>query len=270
MIKREDTVAVGVGSGGWFGRPARPVAAVRLAAAADLRMGRELRGRLRLVLGSLPEVADVLLLAGGLTASGLVSEAEILADELDGLGLPIVAVLGAVDHEAGQEAPMRAALTSMGWRILDASATVVEAAGVRLGVAGMTGFAGGFGLDYQLWSAVREHRPADREQSAALRFSKALAGLPEQNADIRVALTHFSPTPATVAGERETIQANLGNELLGHAIDAAGADVALHGMAVHGARAGRTERGIPVYNVTHPLLGKPFTLLTLPVRAHVR
>ena len=270
MIKREDTVAVGVGSGRSFGRPAHPVAAVRLAATADLRMNRERRGRLRLLVESLPEVADVLLLAGGLTASGLVSEAELLADELDGLGLPIVAVLGARDHEAGQETPIRSALTSMGWRILESSATVVEAAGVRLGVAGMTGFAGGFGLDYQLWATVREHRPADREQSAALRFGRALAGLTEQNADIRVALTHYSPALATLAGERETVQPNLGNELLGHAIDAAGADVALHGMALGGARAGRTERGIPVYNVTQPLFGKPFTVLTLPVRIRVR
>ena len=270
VIRREDTVAVGVGSGGSVVRPVSPPAAVRLAAAADLRMSGERRGRLRLLLGSVPEFADVLLLAGGLTASGLVSEAEILADELDGIGMPIVAVLGRRDHEAGQEAPMRSALTSMGWHVLEASSTVVEVAGVRLGVAGMTGFAGGFGLDFQLWAAVREHRPADREQSAALRFGRALAGLKEQNADIRVALTHFSPALATLAGERETVQANLGNELLGYAIDAAGADVALHGMAVEGARAGRTERGIPVYNVTQPLLGQPFTVLTLPVRTRVR
>jgi hypothetical protein len=246
--------------------PAAVGTMVRLAAAADLRISARERGRLRTLLASVPEVADVFLLAGGLTASGLVSEAEILADELDGFGLPTVAVLGAVDHEAGQEAPMRAALSSMGWRILESSATVLEVRGVRLGIAGMTGFAGGFGLDYQLWSAVREHRPADREQSGAARFGRALVGLPGQHADLTVAMTHFSPTIATLAGERETIQPNLGNELLGHAIDAAGADVALHGMAPDGARAGRTPGGIPVYNVSRPMLGLPYTVLTLPVR----
>ena len=254
---------------GWVGA-AGPVAAVRLAAAADLRIGVQRHGRLRSLFATLPEVADVLLLAGGLTGSGLVSEAELLADELDGLGVPIVAVLGAADREAGQEAQIRAALSSMGWTVLEAEATVLEVAGARLGIAGMTGFAGGFGLDYQLWSAAREHRPADREQSAALRFGRALAGLAEQHADIRVALTHFSPILATLAGERETVQPNLGNELLGHVIDAAGADVALHGMAANGAGAGRTPRGIPTYNVTLPVLGPPFSVLCLPVPSRAR
>ena len=256
--------------------------AVRMAATADLRVSGARRGRLRGEFARVAEVADVLLVAGGLTASGLVSEAEILADELDGLGLPIVAVFGGGDYAAGQETPMRAALTSMGWRILEASATVVEVrggggragSGVRFGVAGMVGFAGGFGLDYELWAAAREHRSADRDQARATRFGRALAGLREQGAetdvDVTVAITHFSPALATLAGERETVQGNLGNELIGHVIDAAGADVALHGMAVNGARAGRTERGIPVYNVTRPVLGSPFTLLTLPVRSRAR
>ena len=276
MISPEESVKlapVDVGGPGPLGaadgveRPT-PLGAVRLAAAADLRMGVERRGRSRSLFAALPEVADVLLLAGGLTASGLVSEAETLADELDGLGVPIVAVLGARDHEAGQEVPIRAALTSMGWTVLDASARVLEVAGARLGVAGMTGFAGGFGLDYQLWAAVREHRPADRDQAWAERFGWALAGLelPEQNADIRVALTHFAPTLATLEGERELGQANLGNELLGEIIDATRADVAIHGMARHGARAGRTPHGIPTYNVSQPVLGGPFTVLRLPVR----
>jgi Icc-related predicted phosphoesterase len=254
---------------------AGPAGAVRVAATADLRVGGERRGRVRQLFAQAAETADVLLLAGGLTASGLVSEAEKLADELDGLGLPVVAVLGAGDYAAGQEVPMRAALTSMGWRILEASATVVEVAGgVRLGVAGMVGFAGGFGPDYELWAAVREHRASDRDQARATRFGRALAGLRGRgagfDADVRVALTHFSPVVATLAGERETVHGNLGNELIGSMIDAAGADVALHGLAVNGARAGRSVGGIPVYNVTRPVLGQPFMLLSLPVRNRVR
>ena len=241
-----------------------------MAAAADLRMSARRRGRLRPLLASAAGFADVVLIAGGLTASGLVSEAELLADELEGLELPIVAVLGACDHEAGQESPMRSALTSMGWRILEASATVLEVAGARLGVAGMTGFAGGFGLDYQLWNAVREHRPADRDQSRAVRFGRALAGLPEQNVDVTVALTHFAPIQATLDGERETAKPNLGNELIGHVIDAAGADLALHGMARNGSRAARTPRGTPVYNVARAISVEPFTLLSCPVQPHGR
>jgi hypothetical protein len=270
VVEGEDAVVMELDSAS-----AGPAGGVRVAATADLRVSGERRGRLRSLFSGVAAVADVLLVAGGLTASGLVSEAELLADELDGLGLPIVAVLGAGDYAAGQEVPMRAALTSMGWRILEAGSTVLEVpGGVRLGIAGMVGFAGGFGLDYELWAAVREHRAADRDRSRAARFGRALAGLREQGAefdvDVSVAVTHFSPILGTLAGERETVQGNLGNELIGRVIDAAGADVAVHGMAVNGARGGRTVRGIPVYNVTRPILGQPFTVLGIPVRSRAR
>jgi hypothetical protein len=240
---------------------------IRLAAVGDLRMAVEQRGALRPLYASVAESADVLLLAGGLTASGLVSEAETLSDELDGIGIPIVAVLGARDHEVGQESLIRASLTSMGWTVLEASSAVLDVPGGRLGVAGATGFPGGFGIDYQLWSVVREHRQAGREQLTTARFAKALADLTEQGADFRVALTHFSPAPGTLNGERETIRANLGNELLGGSIDASGADVALHAMARRGTHLGRTFGGIPVYNVSRPVLGAPYVVLTLPAPA---
>jgi hypothetical protein len=240
---------------------------IRLAAVGDLRMAVEQRGALRPQYAAVAESADVLLLAGGLTASGLVSEAETLSDELDGIGIPIVAVLGARDHEVGQESLIRAALTSMGWTVLEASSAVLDVAGTRLGVAGVTGFPGGFGIDYQLWSVVREHRQADREQASTARFARALADLTEQGADFRIALTHYSPAPGTLTGERETIRANLGNELLGASIDASGADAALHAMARRGTHLARTPGGIPVYNVSRPVLGAPYVVLTLPAPA---
>lgn len=255
MLKRD-----GDGEDGTAGR-------IRIAAVGDLRMAVEQRNCLRPQFARIAESADVLLLAGGLTASGLVSEAETLSDELDGIGIPIVAVLGARDHEVGQESLMRGALTSMGWTILDASSAVLDVRGMRLGVAGSTGFPGGFGIDYQLWSVVREHRQADREQVHTARFAKELASLKEQGADFRVALTHFSPVPGTLNGERDTIRANLGNEILGSSIDASGADVALHAMARRGTHAGRTPGGIPVYNVSQPVLGAPYVVLTLPAPA---
>jgi len=242
---------------------------VRLAAVGDLRMTTGQRGSLRPQLKSVSRHADALLLAGGLTASGLVSEAELLADELDGLGVPIVAVLGARDHRTGQEALLRAALTSMGWTVLDADSVLLEVRGLRLGIAGMTGFTGGFGLDFQLWSAVREHRQADREQTWAARFGGSLAALAEQGADVRVALTHFSPVLGTLAGERETAKANLGNGLIGEVIDKAGADIVVHGMARRGSYTARTPGGIPVHNVAQPVIAKPYVVLTLPVSAPV-
>ncbi|HTJ66936.1 MAG TPA: hypothetical protein VL551_05345 [Actinospica sp.] len=257
MLKRDEQGGNGSGDTG----------TIRVAAVGDLRMDVERRCTLRPQYLSVAESADVLLLAGGLTASGLVSEAETLADELDGIGIPIVAVLGERDHEIGQESLIRAALTSLGWIVLEASSTVLDVRGMRLGVAGITGFPGGFGIDYQLWSVVREHRQADREQASTARFAKALAGLTEQGADYRVALTHFSPAPGTLNGERETTRANLGNQILGTSIDESGADVAVHAMSRRGTHVGRTLGGTPVYNVSRPVLGAPYVVLTLPAPA---
>jgi hypothetical protein len=257
VLKRDEDGGNGSGDAG----------TIRLAAVGDLRMAVEQRGALRPRYASVAESADVLLLAGGLTASGLVSEAETLSDELDGIGIPIIAVLGARDHEVGQESLMRGALTSMGWIVLEASSVVLDLGAMRLGVAGTTGFPGGFGIDYQLWSVVREHRQADREQVSNARFGDALTDLTEQGADFRVALTHYSPAPGTLKGERETIRANLGNQILGSSIDAAGADVAVHAMARRGTHVGRTLGGVPVYNVSQPVLGAPYVVLTLPAPA---
>jgi len=51
---------------------------------------------------------------------------------------------------------------------------------------------------------------------------------------LRVALTHYAPVPDTLAGEPPEIYRYLGSDLLGQAIDAAGADLAIHGHAHFG------------------------------------
>lgn len=244
-------------------RDGESIGGVRLAAVGDLRMSVGRRGELRPGLKAVSESADVLLLAGGLTASGLVSEAETLTDELDAVGVPIVAVLGAIDHATGQESRIRAALTSMGWTVLEASSVLLDVRGTRLGIAGMTGFPGGFGQDFQLWSAAREHREADRDHVRAARFGKALTALTDQGAEFRVALTHYAPVPGTLDGEPDPERPNLGNDLIGEVIDESGADLVVHAMASRGTHRGRTPGGIPAYNVSQPVLDAPYALLTL-------
>ena len=241
------------------------VDAVRVAAVGDLHVTDRMRDRVRTELTQLSEHADILLLAGDLTNAGLPSQADVLADALSCLGLPIVAVLGNHDYDESRRAGS-GLLSGVGVTVLDGTSAIVDVRDTRIGIAGTVGFDGGFGLDHRLWEAVSEGGPHRREHDEARRFGKALTDLAGQGADIRIALTHFSPVPGTLAGEDDAIKACLGNELLGFVIDDAGADLAVHGHAHHGTECGRTQGGIPVRNVARPVLDRPYAVYALTPR----
>jgi Icc-related predicted phosphoesterase len=235
---------------------------IRIAAVGDIHVGRDGRGSLRGHLDRLPDDADLLLLAGDLTRHGGVDEAEILAGELDGLGVPVVAVLGNHDYHCDQEDLITRVLTDAGVRVLEGDATVVDTPGGPVGIAGTKGFGGGFagacGSDY-----------GEPEMKAFIRHTKGLAhslerALRSLDPDIcRIALLHFSPVPDTLAGERLEIYPFLGSYLLAEACDRAGADLILHGHAHAGTEKGTTPGGIPVRNVAKFVIGAPYRLYRL-------
>lgn len=233
---------------------------VRVAAVGDVHVGVDSGP----VLGDpdlLAAEADLVLIAGDLTRHGTPAEAAVLARELAGLPVPVVAVLGNHDFESDAPDEIRTIMEDAGARVLDGDATTVDVAGVRVGVAGTPGFGGGFRgascseFGEPLTKAFVRHT---REMATAL--CHALHGL---DVDLRIAMTHYSPIEATLRGERLEIYPFLGSYLLAEAIDTGGADLAVHGHAHRGARAGVTPCGVPVRNVAQPLLGRPFTVLRL-------
>jgi Icc-related predicted phosphoesterase len=84
-----------------------------------------------------------------------------------------------------------------------------------------------------------------------------------EEADLRVALLHYSPIAATLGGERLEIHPFLGSYLLGEAIDRAGADLVVHGHAHAGTEKGETPAGIPVRNVAQQVIGRAYALYNL-------
>ena len=78
-----------------------------------------------------------------------------------------------------------------------------------------------------------------------------------------MALLHYSPVKDTLQGERLEIYPFLGSYRLAEALDRAGADLAIHGHAHHGAEKGTTTRGIPVRNVAMPLIRRAYTVYEL-------
>ena len=87
--------------------------------------------------------------------------------------------------------------------------------------------------------------------------------LSEVDADLRIVLYHYSPIPETLMGEPLEIYPFLGSYLLGEAIDAAGADLAIHGHAHNGAEKGVTPGGIPVRNVALPVIKTAYAVYCL-------
>ena len=233
---------------------------VRIAAAGDLHLGLDSEGLLSPELAGLEERADLLLIAGDFTRHGDPAEAQVFAGELVDVQVPMVAVLGNHDYHSDQQELVTKILEDAGVVVLEGDSIVVEVDDVSVGVAGTKGFGGGFrngsGSDF-----------GEPEMKAFVRHSRAfadslrthLASLAD--ADVRVALTHYSPIAATLTGEKPEIFPFLGSYFLEDAIDEGGGDVAFHGHAHAGAEVGRTRGGVPVYNVAHPVIRSTFKMV---------
>jgi len=222
----------------------------RVAVLADTHCSKGAQGALQPLLASVRESADLLLIAGDLTDHGLPEEAHILAHELAGLRLPVVTVLGNHDFESGKEHEVREILTAAGVLVLDGDG--IEVAGV--GIAGVTGFGGGFGK-YSLapWGepVIKQFVHAAVEE--ALKLERALARLRTPSV---VVLMHYAPIRQTVEGEPLEIYPFLGSSRLEEPLNRYPVTMVFHGHAHRGVADGATTGGVPVYNVSMPLLSR--------------
>lgn len=226
-------------------------ARVRIAAVADLhcRLGRKDNFQ-RLVKAVNEQSVDLVLLGGDLTDQGRPEEARLLADSLADLHAPIVAVLGNHDLDSGKRDEVVEILQEGRIQVLDGDR--YKRKGGLVGVAGVKGFAGGFGRT-QLQPFGEEAIKAFVMET--INESLALEGaLSRVDAVLKIALTHYAPIVETCRGESPEIMAFLGSSKLGEAIDAQEVMVAFHGHAHHGTLRGRTPDGRPVFNVALPVL----------------
>jgi len=95
---------------------------IRIAAVGDLHYGAGSRDLLRPSLQHLPDRADLLLLAGDLTRCGGTEEVRVLAEELRGMPIPVVAVLGNHDYQTNCEDDVRRVLEGVGVTVLEGEA----------------------------------------------------------------------------------------------------------------------------------------------------
>ena len=226
---------------------------VRVAAVGDVHYGKGSQGALLQLFAEIGERADVLALCGDLTDHGLPEEARLLARDLtSAVRIPIVTILGNHDYESGHEVELTKVLTDAGITVLDGDAHEVHG----IGFAGVKGFCGGFGRgalgswgETMIKSFVRE------AIDEALKLETALAKLRTPQ---RIALLHYSPIRATVEGEPLEIFPWLGSSRLEEPISRYPVTAVFHGHAHKGTPEGATAGGVPVFNVSLPLLRDAF------------
>ena len=228
---------------------------LRIAAVGDLHYGgdgphgcgRPLLARL---VAEVEKAADVLVLCGDLTTHGSPEQMKGLVDALEGLTVPTLAVLGNHDFDADRVEEAKDILNDRRIQVLDGDA--IEVQGV--GFAGVKGFAGGFGR--ASLGAFGEPLIKAFVQEAldeALKLENALRKLATP---VKIALLHYAPIADTIEGEPPEIQCYLGSSRLLPPLEAMQVDAVFHGHAHTGKVEGKTPAGIPVFNVSLPLLAQ--------------
>lgn len=217
---------------------------MRIAAIADLHCRTTSDGIIRQTLGGVEDEADVLVLAGDLTDTGLPEEMEVLIPQLKRMQIPVIAVLGNHDHESGYHEVLTQMLKDCEVHVLEASVVEIDS----VGFIGTKGFCGGFGP--RLVQPFGEKALKDFINTSldeTLLLENALARV---ECEHKVAVLHYSPIVETLFGEPKEIYAFLGTSRLEAALDLYGVDVIFHGHAHHGSPEGRTAGGRPVHNVS--------------------
>ena len=226
---------------------------VRVATVGDVHCTKTSRGALRPLFASAAEAADVLVLCGDLTDYGLPEEAEVLIEELKAAGkLPTIAVLGNHDYESGKQAEIRAMLVAAGVTMLDGESCEIKG----VGFAGAKGFGGGFGRGtLGAWGESAVKVFVQEAIDEAMKLESALARLRTEH---KIVVLHYSPIRATVENEPPEIFPYLGCSRLEEPLLRYPATAVVHGHAHNGTFEGKTKDGVPVYNVSVPLLKKTF------------
>jgi Icc-related predicted phosphoesterase len=242
---------------------AEPV--VRVAALADLHCSKTSQGAFHTLFTRVSEAADIVVIAGDLTDYGLPDEATVLAKELTALRIPAAAVLGNHDLESGKSGEVRRIIEGAGVAVLDGDSCEL----LGIGVAGVKGFGGGFGRHaLGPWGEAIIKQFVHEAVDEALKLEAAFARLRTKPL---VALLHYSPILQTVEGEPPEIYPFLGSSRLEEPIGRYPVSLVVHGHAHRGRLEGMTKNGVPVYNVSMPLLTRtyperpPFRVFEVPL-----
>lgn len=224
---------------------------MKIAAIGDVHCRQDTADIVRQLLGEIENEAQVLLLCGDMTDTGLPEEAEILSAQLVELTIPVIGILGNHDHESGKADEVAKILRDGGVTILDNTIYEVE----NVGFVGTKGFCGGFGQNLvQPFGELALKTFIRTSIDEALNLENSLARL--AHCEHKVAMLHYSPIKETLQGEPQELWPFLGSSRLCDALERQSVDVIFHGHAHHGSPSGKTQSGTPVFNVCRFVLNQ--------------
>ncbi|HYP48830.1 MAG TPA: metallophosphoesterase [Thermoleophilaceae bacterium] len=236
-------------------------AQLRVAAAGDIHCSEQNRDAVATAFDSIDGTVDLILLAGDLTTHGEPEQAAVLADACRDMETPVVAVLGNHDLHVNRGDELVEVLREGGIEVLDRSHTTHSSGERQVGIVGVKGFVGGFrgmGLpDFGEPSLRGIYAETGAEVEALGRGLNEIALCP-----FRIALLHYAPTHETLVGEPTEIWTFLGSERLAAPLLEHRPDLVLHGHAHSGRFEGSID-GVPVFNVSVPVMGQDFWVFEL-------
>lgn len=221
-----------------------------IAAMGDLHIQENDSKPFRKIFEEISKKADILLLCGDLTRTGLPEEAQILAEELNFCKIPVAGVLGNHDYTNNRQEEIRKILFATGMFVLGNEPYIYK----EVGFAGVKGFCGGF--DKHLTAPFGERILKEFVMEAVNETMQLEEALMKLETEKKIVILHYSPIRETVVGESLEIYPMLGTSRLTEPIDNLNVTAVFHGHSHHGTAQGKTSKGIPVYNVAFPLLKK--------------
>lgn len=232
---------------------------MKIAAIGDLHVKEHLEPHYRELFIEIGKNADVLLLCGDLTDTGLPKEAENLARDLATLPIPVLGILGNHDHQSGHVPEVKKILTRAKLIFLDEQIHEIG----DVGFAGAKGYCGGFGN--HMLSSFGEAATKAFVAEAVAETLKLENGLQRLKTPKKIVALHYAPIPQTVQGESPEIFPFLGSSRFAEVIERFDVHAVVHGHAHRGTFEGTMRKGTPVYNccgeVVKAKTGKPYAVI---------
>lgn len=200
---------------------------------------------------------DALVLCGDNVDQGTLDEANMLIHELHGVKMPILVVLGNHDYHSEKHEEIRKLFVEHGMIVLEGADYVIEKNGKSLGITGVKGFGGGF--KPSMWGRFGEPEQKafyDASEKELEQLEIGLNALQGKKPTYTIVAMHYSPIRETLEGELQELYAFLGSTRFQEVIDRYEVSAVVHGHSHYGSPEGKTEKGVPVYNVALPLMKK--------------